>query len=94
MRQPFAGRTDSARTEFEEAVHLASKKETLLRRLISGSCSLEETPRRHGAHGSGGTQGLENGDSRPRRTGYSTKSRPSLSTSLNRYLSGFVIESG
>jgi threonine dehydrogenase-like Zn-dependent dehydrogenase len=32
------------RTEFEEAVHLASKKETLLRQLISGSCSLEETP--------------------------------------------------
>jgi len=32
------------RAEFEEAVHLASKKETLLRRLISGSCSLEETP--------------------------------------------------
>ena len=32
------------RTEFEEAVHLASKKETLLRCLISGSCSLEETP--------------------------------------------------
>ncbi len=32
------------RAEFAEAVHLASKKETLLRRLISGSCSLEETP--------------------------------------------------
>jgi L-iditol 2-dehydrogenase len=32
------------RTEFAEAVHLASKKETLLRQLISGSCSLEETP--------------------------------------------------
>lgn len=32
------------RTEFEEAVHLASRKETLLRQLISGSCSLEETP--------------------------------------------------
>jgi L-iditol 2-dehydrogenase len=32
------------RTEFEGAVHLASKKETLLRQLISGSCSLEETP--------------------------------------------------
>jgi L-iditol 2-dehydrogenase len=32
------------RAEFEAAVHLASKKETLLRKLISGSCSLEETP--------------------------------------------------
>jgi L-iditol 2-dehydrogenase len=32
------------RTEFEKAVHLASNKETLLRQLISGSCSLEETP--------------------------------------------------
>jgi L-iditol 2-dehydrogenase len=32
------------RTEFEEAVHLASRKETLLRQLISGSCSLQETP--------------------------------------------------
>jgi threonine dehydrogenase-like Zn-dependent dehydrogenase len=32
------------RVEFEEAVHLASKKATLLRRLISGSCSLDETP--------------------------------------------------
>ncbi len=32
------------RAEFEQGVHLASKKETLLRRFISGSCSLEETP--------------------------------------------------
>ena len=32
------------RTEFQEAVHLASKKESLLRQLISGACSLEETP--------------------------------------------------
>jgi L-iditol 2-dehydrogenase len=32
------------RTEFAEAVHLASRKETLLRQLISGSCTLEETP--------------------------------------------------
>jgi len=32
------------RAEFEEAVHLASKKESLLGQLISGSCSLEETP--------------------------------------------------
>jgi L-iditol 2-dehydrogenase len=32
------------RAEFAEAVQLASKKEILLRRLISGSCSLEETP--------------------------------------------------
>ena len=32
------------RTEFEEAVHLASKKELLLSQLITGSCSLEETP--------------------------------------------------
>lgn len=32
------------RIEFEQAVHLASKRETLLRPFISGSCSLEETP--------------------------------------------------
>ena len=32
------------RTEFEKAVHLSSKKASLLRQLISGSCSLEETP--------------------------------------------------
>jgi L-iditol 2-dehydrogenase len=32
------------RTEFGQAVRLASKKEKLLRELISGSCSLEETP--------------------------------------------------
>jgi L-iditol 2-dehydrogenase len=32
------------RSEFKAAVHLASKKEALLRQLISGSCSLEETP--------------------------------------------------
>jgi L-iditol 2-dehydrogenase len=32
------------RTEFEKAVHLASNRENLLRQLISGSCSLEETP--------------------------------------------------
>jgi L-iditol 2-dehydrogenase len=32
------------RTEFETAVHLASKKTNVLRQLISGSCSLEETP--------------------------------------------------
>lgn len=32
------------RTEFENAVHLASKKADLLRQLITGSCSLEETP--------------------------------------------------
>ena len=32
------------RTEFENAVHLASKKAALLRQLITGSCSLEETP--------------------------------------------------
>ena len=32
------------RSEFGTAVHLALKKETLLRQLISGSCSLEETP--------------------------------------------------
>jgi L-iditol 2-dehydrogenase len=33
------------RAEFAEAVHLTSRKEALLRRLISGSCSLEETPK-------------------------------------------------
>jgi L-iditol 2-dehydrogenase len=33
-----------SRIEFDKAVHLASKKETLLRHFISGSCSLEETP--------------------------------------------------
>jgi len=32
------------RIEFEQAVLLASKRETLLRCFISGSCSLEETP--------------------------------------------------
>jgi L-iditol 2-dehydrogenase len=32
------------RVEFENAVSLASKKETLLRDFITGSCSLEETP--------------------------------------------------
>jgi L-iditol 2-dehydrogenase len=32
------------RTEFEKAVQLSSKKANLLRQLISGSCSLEETP--------------------------------------------------
>ena len=32
------------RAEFEEAVGLAAKKESLLRHFISGSCSLEETP--------------------------------------------------
>jgi L-iditol 2-dehydrogenase len=32
------------RTEFERAVHLSSKNANLLRQLISGSCSLEETP--------------------------------------------------
>jgi L-iditol 2-dehydrogenase len=32
------------RTEFGKAVHLASKKEALLRHFISGSCLLEETP--------------------------------------------------
>jgi L-iditol 2-dehydrogenase len=32
------------RTEFAEAVQLASKSEPLLRRFISGTCSLEETP--------------------------------------------------
>jgi L-iditol 2-dehydrogenase len=32
------------RIEFDKAVHLASKKEALLRHFISGSCSLEETP--------------------------------------------------
>src|ERR1700757_271739 len=33
-----------SRNEFEQAVNLASKSETVLRRFISGSCSLEETP--------------------------------------------------
>jgi len=33
-----------SRIEFEKAVHLASKKEALLRHFISDSCSLEETP--------------------------------------------------
>ena len=32
------------RTEFERAVHLASKNASMLRQFISGSCSLEETP--------------------------------------------------
>jgi len=32
------------RAEFEKAVHFVSKNASLLRRLISGSCSLEETP--------------------------------------------------
>ncbi|MBV8967461.1 MAG: zinc-binding dehydrogenase [Verrucomicrobia bacterium] len=32
------------RTEFATATHLASKKTHMLRQLISGSCSLEETP--------------------------------------------------
>jgi L-iditol 2-dehydrogenase len=32
------------RSEFAAAVRLAAKKESLLHRLISGSCSLEETP--------------------------------------------------
>jgi L-iditol 2-dehydrogenase len=32
------------RNEFQAAVHLASKKEALLRQFITGSCSLEETP--------------------------------------------------
>jgi threonine dehydrogenase-like Zn-dependent dehydrogenase len=33
-----------SRDEFEQAVNLAAKKETELRRFISGSCSLKETP--------------------------------------------------
>jgi threonine dehydrogenase-like Zn-dependent dehydrogenase len=40
----FRGSYGFNRTEFERAVHLASKNESLLRQLISGSCSLEETP--------------------------------------------------
>jgi threonine dehydrogenase-like Zn-dependent dehydrogenase len=32
------------RTEFEKAVHPASKNASLLRQLIGSSCSLEETP--------------------------------------------------
>jgi hypothetical protein len=43
MRRRSACRTDFNRTEFQRAVHLASKNASMLRQFINGSCSLEET---------------------------------------------------